>query len=117
MYAALRHQGRSGVAESVERCCSHAHRLVTEIGNLDGARVLVEPQINQGLVQFTSNEGSHDERTDEVIAKIVACGEVWFGGTTWNGIRAMRVSVCNWRTTDEDVDRAIACVGGILDGV
>ncbi|MBT5874660.1 MAG: aspartate aminotransferase family protein [Candidatus Latescibacteria bacterium] len=117
VYAALRNLGRSGVAELVERCCGHAHRLVTEIGDLDGAHVLAEPQINQGLVQFTSNEGNHDRRTDEVIAKIVASGEAWFGGTTWNGIRAMRVSVCNWRTTDEDVDRAIACVRGILAGV
>ena len=35
-------------------------------------------------------------------------GEAFFSGTTWRGVRAMRVSVCGWRTDDEDVARAVA---------
>jgi len=42
-----------------------------------------------------------------VIAAIVKTGEAFFGGTTWRGKRAMRVSVCNWRTSEEDVRRSI----------
>ncbi|MBI1851365.1 MAG: aspartate aminotransferase family protein, partial [Planctomycetes bacterium] len=53
-------------------------------------------------------DADHDRRTDDVIAAIVASGEAFFGGTTWRGRRAMRVSVCNWRTSDADVDRAVA---------
>ena len=34
----------------------------------------------------------------------------WFGGTNWRGQRAMRVSVCNHRTTDKDVDMTVAAV-------
>jgi aromatic-L-amino-acid decarboxylase len=27
---------------------------------------------------------------------------------TWRGRRAMRISVCNWRTSEADLDRAVA---------
>lgn len=116
-YAALRQLGRDGVAELIDRCCDHAHEIVMGIGKLDGAEVLWEPIINQGLVRFldSSMEQDHDRRTDEVIAAIVAAGEAFFGGTTWRGKRAMRVSVCNWRTSAEDVQRSISSVARILN--
>jgi glutamate/tyrosine decarboxylase-like PLP-dependent enzyme len=102
-YAALRELGRRGVAQLVERCCEHARAIVSGIGRLPGAEVVWLPQINQGLVAF-----GDDARTDAVIAAIVASGEAFFGGTTWRGRRCMRVSVCNWMTSDDDVRRAIA---------
>ena len=114
-YAALRQLGRKGIAALVEQCCEHAHSLVLGIGRLPGAEVLWEPTINQGLVRFLDShtgagDPDHDRRTDEVIAKVLAGGEAYFGGTTWHGRRAMRVSVCNWRTSAEDVDRAVEAV-------
>jgi len=115
-YAALRQLGRDGVAELIDRCCKYAHDLVMGIGGLAGAEVLWEPETNQGLVRFldSSPEQDHDRRTDEVIAAIVAAGEAFFGGTTWRGKRAMRVSVCNWRTSADDVQRSINSVAKVL---
>ena len=49
--------------------------------------------------------------TDEVIARINRSGDAMFGGVTWNGRRAMRVSVVNWRTSSTDVDRTIEAAG------
>lgn len=109
-YAALRHLGRDGLADLVERCCEFARRLVEGIGALEGAEVIAHPIINQGLVRFLDPEGDHDRRTDEVIARIQAGGEAWFGGVTWQGRRAMRISVCNWATTAEDIDRSVEAV-------
>jgi glutamate/tyrosine decarboxylase-like PLP-dependent enzyme len=108
-YAAIRQLGRQGLAALVETCCRHAHSLVTRIGSLPGAEILWEPVINQGLVGF-----GDDRRTDEVIAAIIATGEAFLGGTTWRGRRAMRVSVCNWQTSEQDVDRAVAAVARVL---
>ena len=118
-YSALRELGRDGVADLVERCCRHAHDVVTGIGSLSGAEMLSEPIINQGLVRFLdpapgATEQDHDRRTEEVIAAIVASGEAFFGGTTWHGKRAMRVSVCNWRTSPADVKRSIDSVARVL---
>jgi len=114
-YAALRQLGRIGVGQLIERCCGHARRMVTEMGALPGAELLWEPAINQGLVRFRDPHGVDDDAwTERVIARVVASGEAYLGATTWRGKRAMRVSVCNWRTTDEDVDRSIAAVSGVL---
>ena len=101
-YAALRELGGDGVASLIERCCDRARALVLGIGALPGAEVVWEPAINQGLVRF-----GDDRRTDEVIAAILRSGEAFFGGTTWRGKRCMRVSVCNWQTSEEDVERAV----------
>jgi glutamate/tyrosine decarboxylase-like PLP-dependent enzyme len=118
-YAALRQLGRNGVAEIVANCCEHAHSLVMEMGKLPGAEVVWEPTINQGLVRFLDKKPGatsedHDRRTDQVIAAIVASGEAFFGGTTWRGRRAMRVSVSCWRTTSDDVSRTVRAVEKVL---
>jgi len=118
-YAALRQLGRKGLSDLVERCSRHAHSLVTRMGRLPGAEMLWEPVINQGLVRFLdpkpgATDRDHDRRTDEVIEAICATGEAVFGGTTWRGRRAMRVSVCNWQTSDQDVERVIDAVAGVL---
>jgi glutamate/tyrosine decarboxylase-like PLP-dependent enzyme len=118
-YAAIRSLGRQGIADLVERCSKHAHSIVARIGKLKGAEMLWEPTINQGLVRFldgssNATDEDHDRRTDEVIAEILKTGEAFFQGTTWRGRRAMRVSVCNWRTSDEDVDRVVKAVEKVL---
>ena len=118
-YAALRQLGRDGVAEMIERCCRHAAAIVEGIGELKGAESLWRPTINQGLVRFLdpqpdATEEDHDRRTDEVIAEILKTGEAFFGGTTWRGRRAMRVSVCNWQTSEADVQRVIKAVASVL---
>ena len=114
-YAAIRQLGRRGIAEVVERCCDHARALTLGIGALSGAEALATPVINQGLVRFLDPQGTdHDRRTDEVIAAIQTSGEAYFSGVTWRGMRAMRISVSNWMTTDRDVERVIAAFGRIL---
>jgi glutamate/tyrosine decarboxylase-like PLP-dependent enzyme len=119
VYAALRELGRDGLAELVERTCRHAQALVTGFGALPQAVLVANPGFNQGLVRFLSeapgaSDADHDRRTDEVIAAINASGEAFFGGVTWRGRRCMRVSVCNWRTSDADVARAIAAGKAVL---
>jgi len=114
VYAAIRELGRAGIGEMVARCCDFATQLVEGLADMPGVEVLARPIVNQGLVRFLDGGGDHDVRTDRVIAAIQASGEAWFGGTTWRGIRAMRISVCNWRTTREDVRRTLAAFQKIL---
>ena len=114
-YAAIRQLGRHGIGEIVERCCDHASALTLGIGGLPGAEVLCTPTINQGLVRFLDPHGADDDRrTDEIIAAVQASGEAFLGGVTWRGKRAMRISVCNWMTTDRDVERVIAAFAQAL---
>jgi glutamate/tyrosine decarboxylase-like PLP-dependent enzyme len=118
-YAAIRQLGRRGIADLMERCCRHAHAIVTGIGKLEGARVVYEPKLNQGLIQFLdlregATDADHSRRTDEVIARILKSGEALFSGSQWKGARVMRVSVCSWQTTDADVERVVRAVEMVL---
>jgi glutamate/tyrosine decarboxylase-like PLP-dependent enzyme len=110
VWAALRSLGRSGVAELVDRCCRHARRFADALGQADGVEVLNEVVLNQTLVRFTDPGGDHDGRTREVVRRIQADGTLWLGGTSWHGMAAARISVSNWRTTDQDVDRSVAAI-------
>jgi glutamate/tyrosine decarboxylase-like PLP-dependent enzyme len=118
-YAALRQLGRHGVASLIDNCCDAAHGLVTGIAALPGVELMWEPRINQGLVRFldprpAATESDHDQWTDAVTSAVLASGEALFSNTTWRGKRCMRVSVCNWQTNAQDVARAVAAVGNVL---
>lgn len=110
IYAALRALGRKGVADMIERCCDLTREFVSELGKLPGVEVLTTPVINQGLVRFTDPDGDHDRRTAEVINRVNEGGEAWFGPTMWHGMRVMRISLSNFRTTRNDIERAVAAI-------
>ncbi len=78
---------------------------------MENVELLFEPVINQGLVAFLGPSGQRsDEWNDRMIAEIAKEGTSFFSGTTWNGRRAMRVSVTNFQTSPEDVKRTL---GGV----
>lgn len=119
IYAALRELGREGIAALVDRTCAHAQAIVAGIAALPGAEKVTSSTLNQGLVRFLApgagaGDADHDRRTDQVIAAVNASGEALFGGVTWRGRRCMRVSACNWRTTEADVARTVAAVKAAL---
>ena len=102
VYAALRSLGRRGVQELVERCCDAAARFAGRIAELDGVEVLNEVVLNQVLFRFET-----DLRTDEMLRRVQESGRIWLSGTTWDGRKAIRVSVSNWQTGDEEIDLAV----------
>ncbi len=105
VWAALRTLGRSGVAGLVERCCALTRRFADGLTLVPGAELLNDVVLNQVMVRF-----GDDEKTREVIARLQESGVCWFAGTVWQGRAAMRVSVVNWRTTEQDVDRTLAAI-------
>jgi len=113
LYAALRSLGRDGVRDLVERCCALARRMADNLVAVPDVRILNDVTLNQVLVRF----GDDDERTRDVIRRVQESGEAWMGGTTWQGVAAMRISVSGWQTTEADIDRtATAIVAAIGAG-
>lgn len=104
VWAALRTLGRDGVADLVERCCRYAERFAEGLGDA-GYAVLNEVVLNQVVVSFGS-----DDVTERVIAGVQQDGTCWCGGTTWQGRRAMRISVSSWATTAADVETSLAAI-------
>ena len=106
VYAALRAFGRQGVCELIDRCCRIAARMAEGLAAEPGVKVLADVVLNQILVRF----GDDDALTRDVIARVQDDGTCWLGGTTWHGMAAMRISVSNWSTTEEDADRSVAAI-------
>lgn len=103
VYAAIRSLGRSGIVEMVERCCEQARRFAEELGALPDCEILNEVVLNQVLLRFED-----DNRTTAILERVQRSGEAWMGGTTWDGRAAIRISVSNWQTSDDDVARTVS---------
>ena len=101
VWAALRTLGRDGVRELIARNCSQARRFGDGLREA-GYEVLNDVVLNQVLVSF-----GDAERTRQVVAALQEDGTCWCGTTVWQGRTAMRISVCNWSTRDEDVERSL----------
>ena len=109
VYATVRSLGRSGVAELVERCCARARDIAAGLAELPGCEILNDVVLNQVLLRFED-----DEATDAVVAAVQASGDAWMGGTTWDGRRAIRISVSSWQTSEDDVERTLAAFSAAL---
>jgi glutamate/tyrosine decarboxylase-like PLP-dependent enzyme len=110
IYAAIRSLGRSGIADLIDRSCAHARRFAEALRQVPGVEVLNEVVLNQVLVRFLDDAGDHDAHTDTVIAAVQRDGTCWLSGTTWQGRRAMRISVSSHATTADDVERSIEAI-------
>ena len=107
VYAALRELGRGGVAALVERCCGCARLMAEELARDPRVTVLNDLVLNQVLVRFVCDGANV---TDEVIDAVQREGTCWMSGTQWEGEAAMRISVCNWRTTEGDIRRSARAI-------
>ena len=105
-WAALRSLGRSGVADLVDGCCEMASRFAERLDALDGVDVVNDVVLNQVLVRVGDAELT--ERLERALQEDGTC---WIGATTWRDERLLRISVSNWSTTADDVDRVVATFG------
>jgi glutamate/tyrosine decarboxylase-like PLP-dependent enzyme len=104
LWAALKSLGKRGLAELIERTCTHAQRFARGLREA-GCDVLNDVAINQVLVSFGSAE-----ITREVIRRVQEDGTCWCGGTVWQGHTAMRISVSSWATEEADVEESLAAI-------
>jgi len=111
VYAALRSLGRKGVAELVDRCCRLARQMAELLAQGAGVEILNDVVLNQVLVRFTPPSGAEaDAFTAAVIKRVQEDGTCWLGGTTRHGMRAMRIAVSNWSTTEKDIELSAAAI-------
>jgi glutamate/tyrosine decarboxylase-like PLP-dependent enzyme len=106
VYAAIRSLGRAGVEAMIDNNVANARQMADLLRADARVQILNDVVLNQVLVRF----GNDDETTRAVIAGVQEEGTCWLGGTTWQGLAAMRISFSNWATTSEDVERSAAAI-------
>ena len=101
LWALLKNLGRAGVDALIGQLVSNA-KLFGEGLKAQGFRVLNTVDFNQVTVACET-----PELTQTTLKNIQEGGECWCGGSQWFGEPIIRVSVCSWVTTPEDVERSI----------
>lgn len=109
-WAALLSLGRNGVSDLVTGFHLHAKRIAGELKTM-GFEVPHDVHFNQVFVTLPGAE----DACARIVENVQASGEAWFGPATWQGKQGFRISVSNWSTSDEDVDRLIAAIGTAKD--
>jgi glutamate/tyrosine decarboxylase-like PLP-dependent enzyme len=112
VWAVLRSLGRTGVADLVDRLCRHASAFVTGLASVPGAEVLNQVDFTQVCVSFGS-----DERTEEVVRRMLEDGTAWMTGSRWHGRSVLRISVSSWATTEHDVERSLDALRRVVAGL
>jgi glutamate/tyrosine decarboxylase-like PLP-dependent enzyme len=112
VWAALRSLGRSGVVDMVEGFCARAAEFADGLRAIDGVEVLNDVVYTQVCVSF-----GPDEVTREVARRLLADGTAWMTPSTWRGRAVLRISVSNWRTSADDVERTLEAVRRVLGEV
>jgi glutamate/tyrosine decarboxylase-like PLP-dependent enzyme len=102
LWATLKTLGRSGVEELVDGLCARAQQAADQL-RAEGFRVLNEVVFNQVLVA-----GNTPEQTAALVKGVQQSGEAWCGGAQWQGQPVVRISVCSWATTPQDINRLVA---------
>ncbi|MGV8909772.1 MAG: pyridoxal phosphate-dependent decarboxylase family protein [Propionicimonas sp.] len=105
VWAALASLGRSGVAALVERFARHAAMFAEGIALIPGAEVLNDVVFTQVCARFGT-----DTHTQEVVRRMLDDGTAWTTGSRWHDQAVLRVALCNWSTTDADVEATLAAL-------
>ncbi|MBX2942810.1 MAG: aspartate aminotransferase family protein [Cyclobacteriaceae bacterium] len=101
-WAALKYMGKSGLDEMIYRFHERAIQFSEGLKKIEGFRILNEVVFNQVLVACET-----EDITTQTISKIQELRTCWVGGSTWQGKKVIRISVCSWATTETDVNLSI----------
>jgi glutamate/tyrosine decarboxylase-like PLP-dependent enzyme len=101
LWATIKYLGQKGIDDLVFGLHERAVQFATELKEKDFC-ILNEVVFNQVLVSCESDEMTM--RTLELIQNLREC---WCGGSQWGNHKVIRISVCSWATTYEDISRSV----------
>jgi len=106
LWAALKYLGRDGIDELVTALHERAVQIAQEL-ETEGFQILNHVVFNQVLIACNS-----DKITEQTMKYIQESGECWVGGAVWDGKTVIRISVCSWATTKDDITRSVKAFVG-----
>ncbi len=101
LWASLKFLGRKGIEEMVDHLCDRADQFGRQLAS-NGFRILNDIVFNQVLVACDT-----PEETKATLEIIQTSGEIWCGGAEWKNEPVIRISVCSWATTREDIELSV----------
>ena len=102
LWATLKYLGKEGINEMIFDMHQRAVQFGKELDQVTGFTVLNDIVFNQVLVQCET-----DDLTTRTMERIQELRECWVSGSSWNGRKVIRISVCSWTTTSNDITRSV----------
>ena len=102
LWAIMRYLGKNGIDEMILTMHIRANQFAEEISKIDGFYVENDVVFNQVIVRCDS-----DKITEQVLSNVQMLRECWLGGSEWLGKKVMRVSICSWTTTENDISKSV----------
>ncbi len=103
LWAILKYLGKEGVDEMVLTMHERAKLFAKELNKIPGFYIDNDVVFNQVIVRCNT-----DDLTERVLKKIQELRDCWLGGSAWQNKKVMRVSICSWATTEDDIHLSIA---------
>jgi glutamate/tyrosine decarboxylase-like PLP-dependent enzyme len=101
LWSAMKYLGQTGIAELVDVLHENAVKFATALVQ-HKFTLLNEVVFNQIVV------ACEDEKiTEQTLIHIQNSGNCWCGGSTWQGKAVIRISVCSWATTEQDINLSV----------
>ncbi|MGR0220512.1 pyridoxal phosphate-dependent decarboxylase family protein [Agromyces sp. ZXT2-6] len=111
-WAVLRHLGRDGVAELIDRLAESARIIAEGVARLPAVTVLNDVVFTQVCIALED-----DAATEALSARLWADGEVLAMTSRWHDRAVVRFSVSNWGTDAAQARRTVAAVERALAGL
>lgn len=101
LWATIKYLGVNGIDTMIQNMCDRAIQFGAELES-HNFQILNEIVFNQVLVAC-----DNDEITEQTLRYIQQERICWCGPSNWQGRRVIRISVCSWATTSEDVRKSV----------
>jgi glutamate/tyrosine decarboxylase-like PLP-dependent enzyme len=102
VWAIMRHLGRDGLYELVERFCSIAEEIAERLEKVPGIRVMNEVASNQVTFLCHRDGQPDDHLTTHLLARLRSGGVCYPSDAIWKGHRIVRMSVCSGAVSAAD---------------
>ncbi len=101
LWAAMKYLGKEGIDSLVFGLHERAVQFSNELRE-KGFQILNDVVFNQVLVSC-----ENDDVTLKTLDAIQGSLECWCGGAEWDNRKVIRISVCSWATTSNDISRSV----------
>lgn len=102
LWSIMKYLGKDGIDEMILTMNQRAKQFAKEISQVKGFFVANDVVFNQIIVRCDS-----DKITEQVLINIQMLRECWLGGSMWFDKKVMRVSICSWATTENDISKSV----------
>lgn len=111
LWVTMKYLGRDGIDQLVTGLHQRARQAAKQLSEA-GFHILNDVCFNQVLISCDT-----EAKTQSVLENVQEEGVCWVGGSQWQNKSVIRLSVCSWATTEDDINQSVESFIRALDAV